>query len=198
MLENFHSAETFKLIHSDEKYNIFFDLDSESYKHTRKRMISCILATDMTLHTSQFAYLKLKSESCGINNGGSVEQLFENKDDKEIFHTQQEFLGILLHAADVSNPAKPRAISQKWLVMLCEEFFEQGDKERAVKLPISFMCDRYAVNVPSSQVGFISGFILPLFISISAFFPELRYYCDYAKINKEHFLKIKEEAEKQI
>jgi hypothetical protein len=41
------------------------------------------------------------------------------------------------------------------------EFFAQGDKERDVGLPISFLCDRNIVKVPSGQVGFINFVIRP-------------------------------------
>ena len=34
-----------------------------------------------------------------------------------------------------------------------EEFFRQGDAERDLQLPISFLCDRHSVCVPDSQKG---------------------------------------------
>merc|ERR1712087_797589 len=43
------------------------------------------------------------------------------------------------------------------------EFFNQGDKEREMSLPISFLCDRFKVNVHSGQVGFINFVIRPWF-----------------------------------
>merc|ERR1719245_2833916 len=45
------------------------------------------------------------------------------------------------------------------------EFFKQGDKERALGIePISFLCDRFKVNIHSGQVGFINFVIRPWFI----------------------------------
>merc|ERR1719245_1289969 len=45
------------------------------------------------------------------------------------------------------------------------EFFKQGDKERALGIePISFLCDRFKVNIHSGQVGFINFVIRPWFM----------------------------------
>ena len=37
-----HCSETFKLIYSDEEYNIFNKVDINIYKQIRKEMISCV------------------------------------------------------------------------------------------------------------------------------------------------------------
>ena len=37
----------------------------------------------------------------------------------------------LLHAADISNPAKQWEISKKWSDLVVQEFYEQGDREKA-------------------------------------------------------------------
>jgi hypothetical protein len=51
ILENMHIAETFKLINDpNNEYNIFQDLDNNTYKQFRKEMISCVLSTDMSFH----------------------------------------------------------------------------------------------------------------------------------------------------
>lgn len=43
-----------------------------------------------------------------------------------------------------------------------EEFFLQGDKEKAAKMDISPMCDRENSTVEKSQVGFIDYIVHPL------------------------------------
>ena len=50
-----------------------------------------------------------------------------------------------------------------WVELLSNQFWLQGDKEKALNLPVSFLCDRNDTNVPKSQVGFIKGFIIPTF-----------------------------------
>ena len=66
ILENFHISETFKLISSDEEYNIFNKVDINIYKQIRKEMIACVLATDMTYHNFYVDFMK---EQIIINNG---------------------------------------------------------------------------------------------------------------------------------
>ena len=43
------------------------------------------------------------------------------------------------------------------------EFFEQGDKEKAMKLPVSPMCDRATTAIPKTQIGFIDFVVQPLY-----------------------------------
>lgn len=188
-------AEAFKIINSGTKFDIFSNLNDEQTSHIRKRIIHCVLATDMSFHTGQFAYLKLKIESLGISKGKNVNKLFDTENEKELAHAQKEVLNVILHSCDISNPAKPRDLSQRWLEMLCDEFFNQGDLERKQGLPISFMCDRHTVNIPNSQIGFLNGIIIPLFNAIVEFFPALEPFLECAKSNRDHFAKLKKEAE---
>ncbi|CAI8021729.1 High affinity cAMP-specific 3',5'-cyclic phosphodiesterase 7A [Geodia barretti] len=62
-------------------------------------------------------------------------------------------LKIAIKAADVSNPTRPLEISRTWSEHIMEEFFRQGDCERTMNLPISYMCDRYTISLPESQSG---------------------------------------------
>jgi cAMP-specific phosphodiesterase 4 len=68
----------------------------------------------------------------------------------------------LVHCADLSNPTKPLQLYRRWVSLLMEEFFLQGDKERAAGMDISPMCDRHNATVEKSQVGFIDYIVHPL------------------------------------
>ena len=59
-------------------------------------------------------------------------------------------LSLLLHASDISNPTRPFQIYAKWADAALTEFFAQGDKEKAGKLPVSMLCDRTTVTLPKS------------------------------------------------
>lgn len=48
-----------------------------------------------------------------------------------------DLLSLILHSADLSNSTRPQEYSQKWTARVTEEFFNQGDKERELGLPIS-------------------------------------------------------------
>ena len=107
VLENYHISESFNIIFRKNGYNIFESLSNDDYKFCRKRMIQCVLSTDMTLHNKIFQFLKSKSQTYQIKNGQNVEKILENPDPITNFNLKQEFLNILIHAVDISNPTKP-------------------------------------------------------------------------------------------
>ena len=58
----------------------------------------------------------------------------------------------MVHCADLSNPTKPLELYRRWVDLIMEEFFRQGDKERANGIDISPMCDRHSATIEKSQV----------------------------------------------
>jgi len=190
-------AETFKLIKSCSDYNIFSELTKDEYKVMRKRIIECVLATDMTFHAKQFTYLKLKIEKLGINKGKNLDKLFESLDNMQIYSTQQEFMNIMIHTCDISNPTKPWNIYNQWVDKVMEEFWKQGDREKQLNLPVSFLCDRVTVTKAGAQIGFIDGIILPFLTAFTEIFPELSFLMENAVKNKNKFKEIKEEENKK-
>lgn len=89
-------------------------------------------------------------------NAGSGVLLLDNYTDRI------QVLENLVHCADLSNPTKPLPLYRRWVSLLMEEFFLQGDKERAAGMDISPMCDRHNATVEKSQVGFIDYIVHPL------------------------------------
>ncbi len=57
----------------------------------------------------------------------------------------------MVHCADLSNTAKPLDLYTCWMNRLMDEFFLQGDRERAAGLDISPMCDRETATIEKSQ-----------------------------------------------
>ena len=64
------------------------------------------------------------------------------------------------------------------------------------KLPISFLCDRYNIDIPQSQIGFLRGFILGTFDILVAMFPNLKYTLDNTNNNIKEWQKKAEEKKK--
>ena len=197
VLENYHVAEAFKLINSAKEYNIFEFLSKDDFKLSRKRIIECVLATDMTLHNKEYHFLKMRIPTFNIKKGENVDKIFENLDNVTKYNIQQEFLNVLIHAADVSNPTKPLEIYKIWAKKVVDEFFLQGDKERNQGLKISFLCDRNTVSFPQSQLGFIEGIVLPLYNVIVEYFPNIGYTINNINGNIEYFKKLKNEEEEK-
>ena len=179
-LENFHASSLFKII-KNPKTDIFEKLSVQNYKTIRKRMIGNILATDMANHGKIMTVIKSKISINSIENKKKFEILTGNENTK--FEEQQSLFDFFIHSADLSHNTKLFNISLKWVELLSEEFWLQGDKEKAMKLPVSFLCDRESYNIPKSQIGFIKGFIIPTFECLVNAFPTLKYTLDNAKIN---------------
>ena len=183
-LENFHCSKLFSIIKKDES-NIFEKLSVNDFKNIRKRMISEILATDMFNHKKVVSMIQTK-----------IPQIKNDKfefvcDDKEsIIKEQQCLLDFFIHTADLAHNTKLFSISLKWVELLSEEFWLQGDKEKSMGLTVSFLCDRENTNVPSSQVNFIRGFILPTFEVLVTIFPTLNYTIENANNNINEWQKL--------
>jgi len=64
-----------------------------------------------------------------------------------------QLLQQMLHCADLSNPTKPANVYREWVTRVMEEFFRQGDRERALGYDVSPMCDRNTVKVANAQVS---------------------------------------------
>ena len=179
-LENFHASTLFKTIRKPET-DIFEKLSVQDYKTIRKRMIGNILATDMANHGKIMTVIKTKININNAEKKEMFELLSGNENTK--FEEQQSLFDFMIHCADLAHNTKLFNISLKWVELLSEEFWIQGDKEKSMKLQVSFLCDRENYNIPKSQVGFIKGFIIPTFDCLVNVFPSLKYTLDNAKIN---------------
>jgi len=153
VLENHHLAVAFKLLQNPD-CDIFVNLNRKQRQTLRKMVIDMVLATDMSKHMSLLADLKTMVETKKVAGSGVL--LLDNYTDRI------QVLQNMVHCADLSNPTKPLEAYKLWVDRIMEEFFQQGDKERAGGLDISPMCDRYNATIEKSQVGFIDYIVHPL------------------------------------
>ena len=181
ILENMHIAETFKIINEpNNEYNIFQDLDNETYKQFRKEMISCVLATDMIFHNDILQFLKNSKK----NESSNLIEVLKDKNE------YQNFMNVLIHSADISNPTKPFDIYFQWAELVVKEFYDQGDKEKKINIPCS--CDRNKVTIYQSQLGFINYIEIPYFTVFINVFENLKFYMDNLNSNKQKLLTMQE------
>ena len=186
-LENFHASKLFRTIRKPET-DIFEKLSVQDYKAIRKRMIGNILATDMANHGKIMTLIKSKIAINKAENKTKFELLSGNEKTK--FEEQQSLFDFMIHAADLAHNTKLFNISLKWVELLSEEFWLQGDKEKSMNLPVSFLCDRDSYNIPQSQVGFIKGFIIPTFDCLVDIFPSLKFTIVNARTNLKKWEKL--------
>ena len=183
-------SETFKII-LKEGNNLFEKLSPSQYRTVRRRMIDCILATDMANHANYMNSFKSKLDSLNITNGKNIDKLFTPDTVKDHIlknnEMQQLILSECVHSSDLSAPAKSTEICDKMLELVYIEFFNQGDKEKELGLPVSMLCDRTNTNINKSQVGFIKFVVRPQFIMIGNLIPEIKEYLDNIEKNLKYY-----------
>ena len=152
VLENHHCARLFQVL-KDPACDLFASLGKAQRREVRDMIVTMILGTDMGVHFKNVDRLKATIEA------GSFD--LSNKEDKTFV------LEIVLHAADISNPCRPEPVYRLWTDKVMEEFYNQGDAEKAASLPVSKFFDRDTPNVPRCQVGFITFVLMPLYTALS-------------------------------
>ncbi|KAM9036666.1 dual specificity calcium/calmodulin-dependent 3',5'-cyclic nucleotide phosphodiesterase 1A isoform 1-T1 [Sarcophilus harrisii] len=143
VLENHHVSAVYRLMQEDEM-NILANLSKDDWRDLRNLVIEMVLSTDMSGHFQQIKTIR------------STLQQPEGID-------KAKAMSLILHAADISHPAKTWELHHRWTMALMEEFFRQGDKEAELGLPFSPLCDRKSTLVAQSQIGFIDFIVEPTF-----------------------------------
>ena len=109
-----------------------------------------------------------------IKDGNNQANIIDTDSAKKEFDSRQTLLELVVHSADVSTQVRPFNVACQWTWLLFEEFFDQGDKEKAENLPISFLCDRTTTSISKSQPGFMNFIVVPLFQTISNLMPKMK------------------------
>jgi len=142
----------------DTDFNFLSDASIQEFTSIRNKMVDSILMTDMSKH---FKFVK------------DVEDLIKNKDSVSPTAYSWTIFRYMLHLADISNPAKAQPLSAMWAKNVMNEFFNQGDMEANMGLPISPLCDRNTTIMPDSQIGFIDYVIKPSFEVLALAIPTI-------------------------
>jgi len=159
ILENYHCARTFELF-SHAQFDVLGVLDAAQRKEVRKIIIMVVMGTDMTFH---FA-MKAEFDKMAPRLREKAPAVADQKD-------RDLMLKTFLHAADVSNPAKRWDVCKRWSDMVCEEFFAQGDLEKAERLPVSMNCDRDTTFQDELSMNFSDFIVGPFYMSIANLLP---------------------------
>ncbi|GIY52704.1 hypothetical protein CDAR_280472 [Caerostris darwini] len=199
VLESHHAALAFKLTISNEKVNIFQNLNKDSYKEMRRSIIDMVLATEMTKHFEHLSkFVNVFTKSVEAEEDESTEQ---SSPDLSAMSTPENIVlvkRILIKCADVSNPARPLNSCKEWASRIAEEYMAQTDEEKSKDLPIVMPAfDRTKCSIPKSQMGFIDYFVNDMFDAWDAFcdVPEL---IDNIKINYEYWKQEEIQRQKNI
>ncbi|KAM8877423.1 cGMP-inhibited 3',5'-cyclic phosphodiesterase 3B isoform 1-T1 [Synchiropus picturatus] len=157
VLENHHAASAWNLYLSRPEFNFLCNLDHVEFKRFRFLVIEAILATDLKKHFDFLAEFNAK-----VNDVNSPGIDWTNENDRLLV------CQVCIKLADINGPAKVRDLHLKWTEGIVNEFYEQGDEESRLGLPISPFMDRSSPQLAKLQESFITHIVGPLCNSYDA------------------------------
>ncbi|XP_071807171.1 probable 3',5'-cyclic phosphodiesterase pde-5 isoform X1 [Asterias amurensis] len=184
-MEHHHFNMTITIL-QNEGHNIFKHLSSEEYKQVLSDVRQAILATDLALFFGNKAKLKTIVEANQFN--------WDNQEHRKLLRA------IAMTACDLCAVCKPFEIQRQVANECFEEFYSQGDEEKAQgRNPIPMMDREKAHQLPTNQVSFIVGICLPCYDLLSALLPSAKPMYDGAARNLQNWSAIvaKQKAEEE-
>lgn len=181
--ENHHSTVTFKLLATKEA-NMLGGLTLEQKRSTRKMMISCFMATDMTQHATINSKFALRCTDGAFNSDSPEDRLL--------------LLNSLLHAADLGNPSRPFDMAIQWATVMNQEWWQEGDLCKMQGVPIGPMShrpteDRLQQHIAGTQIGFSDFVIAPFLKTLQGGLgPLMGESLKILASNRERYVQIKE------
>ncbi|XP_043826499.1 cGMP-inhibited 3',5'-cyclic phosphodiesterase B [Dromiciops gliroides] len=157
VLENHHAAAAWNLFLSRPDFNFLSNLNQPEFKHFRYLVIEAILATDLKKHFDFLADFNTKAND--VNSPG----IQWNSEDDRLLVCQ-----VCIKLADINGPAKAQDLHVRWTEGIVSEFYDQGDEEASLGLPISPFMDRHCPQLAKLQESFISHIVGPLCNSYNA------------------------------
>ncbi|KAL4622844.1 cGMP-inhibited 3',5'-cyclic phosphodiesterase B [Arapaima gigas] len=157
VLENHHAASAWSLYLSRPEFNFLVHLDHVEFKRFRFLVIEAILATDLKKHFDFLAEFNSK-----VNDVNSAGIDWGNENDRLLV------CQVCIKLADINGPAKGRDLHLRWTKGIVNEFYEQGDEEASLGLPISPFMDRSSPQLAKLQESFITHIVGPLCNSYDA------------------------------
>ena len=154
VLEMMHASILFETL-KIPNCNILDSFVGETWLTIRRDLIELILATDMGKHFELIGQFKSKYLSTDLYDLTSRE-------------TRTDLFKLIIKAADIGHAAKNIDLHELWCSLVIAEFYEQGDLEKSLGLPVSMYCDRDTTDICKSQTGFIKNIVLPLYISLNS------------------------------
>ena len=148
VLEN-NSVDMTNALLDDPAVNIFADLGGKAEQDARKKIAMLVLATDFSRHQDFLDRLD------AAITGGRIR--FNDRKFLELI------TGSLIKAADIANTTKPFHLARFWGARVMQEFWRQGEREKAQHLEVGPLNDPDSMDVNAAQAGFIKFACMGLF-----------------------------------
>ncbi len=158
--ERAHAALALELLTAPEcDFLATSTLGSDGDAKVRDLVADLILSTDMAHHGGLVAGFTSALASRGPDLGAWPPE------------ERRLALRMLLHCADISNPARPLDRCAEWGRRVQEEMCSQGDRERAMGLDPTPACDRSCVCPNAAQAAFIRHVMRPCIAALEPLAP---------------------------
>jgi hypothetical protein len=158
VLENHHLSLTFSLLQSPG-FDIFGRWNASDISEAQAIITNAVLYTDMALHKSLTLDLLSRAESPPAY-------------DLSQSSARHALVNIILHTADIFNPARPSAVSASISRQVCTEFLSQAAMEKAAALPVTPWMSGLdnELAVAKGELGFARFVARPYFAALAACF----------------------------
>jgi hypothetical protein len=145
VMESHHAAASWAVLLKPEN-NFLESFPPAERAEFRASFLSAIAHTDMSTHMKSVLEFEASVKS---KRAGSTWFSPASKEDRKLL------LDMACHVSDLGNPAKPMHLAREWTARVVEEFWSQGDDEKAAGIKVSPMMDREKAAVDAQQFGFI-------------------------------------------
>jgi hypothetical protein len=162
VLENHHLAFAYTLL-QDPKYDFLHGLSKSRCAEMRECIIHAVLGTDMAMHFEELGSFRTRI--------ANEDRPFPDPGDRM---DKLAIMRVVLHSSDISNPTKALKCYNIWIERVLTEYFEQGDRERKLGMPISMFMDRFTTNIAKNQLGFIDFVVTPLYEAVALAIPQVQ------------------------
>jgi hypothetical protein len=174
-MENHSLQAAFRVMASDGN-DFLADLPPKRRRDARRDIISLVMATDMTRH------MDFHSRFCAAHATSSADR--PRRDSME---PRMRDIQFALKCADLGHTFLPFDLHVRWVLLLEEECFMQGDLERARGMPVTPLFDRAHPGLTRSQVGFFEIVVFPMLSVFSRAFPRSDRMLASATSNAAHW-----------
>jgi len=195
-LEHHHLAMIFRYL-NQAKLLSSWPLDAK--RHVRERIIQMVLGTDFAHNMKIVNTFKLMLDAAPEKVEGAGKEpaprsrhvaeqrgvpVFSSSTETMSESEQVQLATMVLKLADLGYPSKGLEYSLEWIDRCLAEMCDQGDREKALGLPVNF--DRATLDTAKMQVGFFTFMVVPMYETLDALTP-MNKQLDAVKALTEHF-----------
>ncbi|XP_059476032.1 cGMP-dependent 3',5'-cyclic phosphodiesterase-like [Neocloeon triangulifer] len=167
VMERHHLSQTMCILNT-EGCNILQNLNEKEYEKVLELIREIILATDLAQH------LRIVAKYCDLVSAGF---------DKTNETHRKLLLTLMMTCCDLSDQTKKWPVTKRIAVLVYQEFFSQGDLEKAMgNRPIEMM-DREKACIPTLQLQFLDDIVLPTYNVLCSLFDEAKPLLEILKFN---------------